>query len=91
MGEGRSVYTVFCIPFDILYYLNKNHWDLLGGPVVKTQLVHCSELGFDPWVGNTPPEEGKGYPLQYSSLENSMDYSPWGLKESGRTEQLSLH
>ena len=30
---------------------------------------------------------GKGYPLQYSGLENSMDfiYSPWGLKESDMT------
>ena len=33
------------------------------------------------------PGEGKGYPLQYSGLENSM-YSPWSRKES--TEQLSL-
>ena len=36
------------------------------------------------------PGEGKGYPLQYSGLENSMDYSPWGLKESDSTVQLSL-
>ena len=35
--------------------------------------------------------EGKGYPLQYSGLENSMDYSPWGCKESDTTEWLSLH
>ena len=36
--------------------------------------------------------EGKGYPLQYSGLENSIDYtySPWGHKESDTTEQLSL-
>ena len=27
------------------------------------------------------PGEGKGYPRQYSGLENSMDYSPWGHKE----------
>ena len=33
--------------------------------------------------------EGKGYPLQYSGLENSVD-SPWGCKESDTTEQLSL-
>ena len=32
----------------------------------------------------------KVYPLQYSVLENSMDYSPWGQKESDMTEQLSL-
>ena len=36
--------------------------------------------------------EGKGYPLQYSGLENSLDcmYSPWGSKELDMTEQLSL-
>ena len=33
--------------------------------------------------------EGKGYSLQYSGLENSMD-SPWGCKESDTTERLSL-
>ena len=37
------------------------------------------------------PGEGKGYLLQYSGLENSMDCSPWGCKESDMTEQLSLH
>ena len=29
------------------------------------------ETWFNPWIG-------KGYLLQYSGLENSMDYSPWG-------------
>ena len=38
------------------------------------------------------PGEGKGYPLQYSGLEKSMDYTVhWGLKESDTTKQLSLH
>ena len=37
------------------------------------------------------PGEGKGYPLQYSGLENSMDCSPWGCKESDTTKCLSLH
>ena len=41
------------------------------------------------------PGEGNGYPLQYSYLENYMEnymvgYSPWGLKESDMTEQLTL-
>ena len=31
-----------------------------------------------------------GCPLQYSVLEKSMGYSPWGHKESDTTEQLSL-
>ena len=44
-----------------------------------------------PGLGRSP-REGKGYPLQYSGLENSMDYiySPWGRKELETTEQLSL-
>ena len=37
------------------------------------------------------PEERKGYPLRYSGLESSMDYSPWGCKESDMTEWFSLH
>ena len=44
------------------------------------------ETWFYPWVG-----EGKGYPLQYSGLENSVDCSPWGCKESDMTERLSHH
>ena len=37
------------------------------------------------------PGEGKGYPLQYSGLENSMDYTvAKSSKESDRREQLSL-
>ena len=31
-----------------------------------------------------------GYSLQYSGLENSMDYSPWGHKESDTTEGVSV-
>ena len=34
------------------------------------------------------PGEGKGYPLQYSGLENSRD-SPWGRKESDTAEHPS--
>ena len=37
-----------------------------------------------------PLEKGKGYPLQFSGLENSMD-CPWGRKESNTTERLLLY
>ena len=38
------------------------------------------------------PGEGKGYPFQYSGLENSMEYIVHGgHKESYMAEQLSLH
>ena len=33
-----------------------------------------------------PLEKGKGYPLQYSGLENSMDMVPCGRRESDMTE-----
>ena len=48
------------------------------------------DLGSIPGLGRSP-EEGKGYPLQYFALENPMDYSPGGHKESDTTDQLSLH
>ena len=48
------------------------------------------DLGSIPGLGRSP-REGKGYPVQYSGLENSMDLcSPWGRKESDMTEQLLL-
>ena len=49
------------------------------------------DLGSIPGLGGSPGE-GKGYPLHYSGLENSVDciYSPWGHKESDTTEKLSL-
>ena len=52
---------------------------------------NVGDLGSIPGLGRSPGE-GKGYPLQYSGLENSMDsiYSPWGRKESDMTERLSL-
>ena len=37
--------------------------------------------GFNPWVGKIPGEE-KGYPLQYSGLENSMDCIVDGVAKS---------
>ena len=37
-----------------------------------------------------PPGEGKGYPLQYSGLENSMDYKVHGITKS-RTRLIDFH
>ena len=51
-------------------------------------LVAVGDLGSIPGLGRSPGE-GKGYPLQFSGLENSM-YSPRGCKELNTTEQLSL-
>ena len=37
------------------------------------------------------PGEGNGNPLQYSCLENSVGYNPWGRKESDTTGRLHFH
>ena len=56
----------------------------------KESIYSEGDLGSIPGLGRSPGER-KGYPLQYSGLENSMDlYSPWGHKEMDKTEQLSL-
>ena len=41
----------------------------------KESAYNAGDLGLIPGLGRSPGE-GKGYPLQYSGLENSMD-SPW--------------
>ena len=51
----------------------------------------CNGIDLGPISGSgRSPGEGKGHPLQYSGLENSMDCSPWSYKELNMTEWLSL-
>ena len=39
----------------------------------KESACNAGDLGLIPRLGRSPGE-GKGYPLEYSGLENSMDY-----------------
>ena len=57
------------------------------GSAGKESSCSVGDLNLIPGLGRSPGE-GKGYPLQYSGLEN---YSPWGCKELDTTERLSLH
>ena len=59
-----------------------------GGAAGKESACNAGNLDLIPGLGRSPGE-GNGHPLQYSGLENSMDY-PWGCKESDTTERLSL-
>ena len=43
-----------------------------GGSAGKESTCNVGDLGSIPGLGRSPGE-GKGYPLQYSGLENSMD------------------
>ena len=61
----------------------------LDSSVGKESTCNAGDLGSILGLGRSPGE-GKGYPLQYSGLENSMDYIAHGVKkESDTTERLS--
>ena len=63
--------------------------DFPGGSDGKVSVYNAGDLGSSPGLGR-PPGEGKGYPLQYAGLENSMDYIAHGVAEKlDTTEQLS--
>ena len=47
-----------------------------GGSDGKESACSAGDLGLILGSGGSP-EEGKGYPLQYSCLENSMDRGAW--------------
>ena len=50
-----------------------------GGSGSKEFACNAADLGSIPGLGRSPGEE-KGYPLQYSGLENSMDCISMGLQ-----------
>ena len=59
------------------------------GSAGKESSCNAGDLGSIPGLGRSPGE-GKGYPLQYSGLENSTDCIVNGVTESDTTERLSL-
>ena len=59
------------------------------GSAGKESVCNVGDLGLIPGLGRSPGER-KGYPLQYSGLENSMDSIVHGVTELDMTEWLSL-
>ena len=57
--------------------------------VGKESACNAGDLGLIPGLGRSPGE-GKGYPLQYSGLENSME-SLWGHKSQTRLHNFHFH
>ena len=55
------------------------------GLVVKNLPANAGDLGLIPGSGRSLGE-GNGNPLQYSSLENSMDKAAWQATVHGVTE-----
>ena len=59
------------------------------GSAGKESACNAGDLGLIPGFGRSPGE-GKGYPLQYSGLENSMDYTVLRVAKS-RTRLSNCH
>ena len=51
----------------------------------KESPCNAGDSGLIPGSGRSPGE-GNRYPLQYSDLENSMDYSPWSHTQRVRND-----
>ena len=75
--------STFCSPFPektpqkilIYRYFYKN-LGFPGGSDSKESFCIAREMGWTSGLGGSP-EEGKGYPLQYSCLENPMNRETW--------------
>ena len=57
-------------------------WGFPGGSVVKNLPANAGDAGSIPGLGGSPGE-GRGNPLQYSCLGNSMDRGPDRLQFMG--------
>ena len=67
--------------FDVFKWNNVH----LGGSNSKVSACSGGDPGSIPGLGRSPGE-GKGYPLQYSCLENPMDRGTWGYIVHGATK-----
>ena len=74
-------------------WVEKIHWrrdrlptpvflGFLGGLAGKESAYNAEDLSLIPGLGRSP-REGKGYPLQYSGLESSMDCIAMGSQGIG--------
>ena len=65
-----------------------NLWAFSGGSDGKESACNAGDTGLIPGSGRSPGE-GKGYPIQYSGLENSMDYMSMGSQS--QTQPRDFH
>ena len=93
------LFKTFLTDFFLLDDLSINISSILKPPTITVGFLcssaskesACNEggLGSIPGLGRSP-EEGKGYPLQYSILENSVDCLAHGVAKS-RTQLRDFH
>ena len=73
------------LSFGIMYLVSLSHSNGMTGfpcgSAGKESAYNVKDLGLIPGLGRSPGE-GKGYPLQYSGLENSMNSIVHGVTKS---------
>ena len=70
VGDSRKAKEILKLPTMKSYLLRLAL--LICGSAGKESTCNVGDLGSIPGLGRSPGE-GKGYPLQYSGVENSMD------------------
>ena len=80
------------IKIDIIIFRIKKGFP--GSSAGKESACNAGDLGSIPGLGRSPGE-GKGYPLQYACLENSMDGGAWQATvhrvSKSRTQLSNFH
>ena len=76
------IFTNEFIPAELKFTL---HISFPGGSRGKETSCHAGHLGLISGSGRSPGE-GKGYPVQYSGLENPMDRGAWRATVHGVSE-----
>jgi len=71
----KALWILMCSWAIIIY------WGFPCGSTGKESTCNAGNLSLIPGLGRSPGE-GKGYPLQYSGLENSMDCIVHGVAKS---------
>ena len=79
--SSTLVLPVFNITYDVLLCLASFTPGFPCGSAGKKSTCNAGDLGSIPGLGRSLGE-GKGYPLQHSSLENPMDYTVCGVTKS---------
>ena len=73
-------------------WASNRYWGFLGGAALKNPPAHAGDIRHTGSISGSgrSPGEGNGYPLQYSSLENSMNRGGWWAMVHGFTKSRTL-
>ena len=77
---GLQINLQIC-PRPLAPLISLKHRGFPSGSDGKESACSAGDLGLIPGLGRSPGE-GKGYPLQYFGLENSMNYTVHGVTKS---------